>query len=47
MTRNLLFSALGAFCVVCLFVGYQLYQQHNTSSVEINIGKSGLSVQSK
>ncbi|MDR3376072.1 MAG: hypothetical protein P4L98_20300 [Ancalomicrobiaceae bacterium] len=47
MARNVLFFLLGAAIVVCAIGGYMVYQQHQTSGVEVSVSKNGLSVQTK
>lgn len=41
---NLVFVALG---VVAVILGYLLYQERQKSGIEINIGKSGVSIEEK
>jgi hypothetical protein len=47
MSRNVLYLLLGVVVVVALGLGYQLYQdRQTTSSIKIDIGKSGVVIQS-
>jgi predicted negative regulator of RcsB-dependent stress response len=48
MSRNVLFLIIGGLVVVAAFLGYQLYQdrQKNTG-IQINLGKSGISIEKK
>jgi len=47
MKRNTLYLIVGALVVVLAVVGYMLYQEQQTSSIDINFGKSGISVETK
>ena len=48
MSRNALYFVVGALVVVAIFVGYLLYQERQKSSgIDINVGKSGISVETK
>jgi hypothetical protein len=48
MNRNLLYGVIAALAVALLVVGYFYYQERqNTARMEINIGKSGISVETK
>ena len=48
MTRNTLYLVIGALVVVIAIVGYQLYQERQkTTGIEINVGKSGISIEKK
>ncbi|MGC2774599.1 MAG: hypothetical protein WA418_03070 [Bradyrhizobium sp.] len=48
MNRNVLYLVIGAFAVATAVLTYQLYQEHQkTSGIEINVGKSGISVEKK
>ncbi len=48
MNRNVLYLVIGALVVAAGVVGYQLYQERQkTSGVEINVDKSGISIEKK
>ena len=48
MNRNVLYLAIGALAVVAVVFGYQLYQERQrTHGIEINVGKSGVSIEQK
>jgi hypothetical protein len=48
MNRNILYLIIGALVVVTAVVAYQLYQERQkTTGIEINIGKSGISIEKK
>ncbi len=48
MNRNVLYLVIGALAVAAAVFGYQLYQERQkTSGIEINVGKSGISVEKK
>jgi len=48
MNRNGLYLLLGASVVAVVVIGYLLYQERQkTSGIDINVGKSGISVQTK
>jgi predicted negative regulator of RcsB-dependent stress response len=48
MNRNVLYIVIGALAVVVGVVGYQLYQERQQSSgVEINVGKGGITIEKK
>ena len=48
MNRNVLYLVIGALAVVSAIVGYQLYQERQKSAgIEINVGKSGISIEKK
>ena len=48
MNRNVLYLVVGALAVVSAILGYQLYQERQkTSGIEINVGKSGISIEKK
>ena len=39
---------IGALVVVTVVIGYQLYQERQkTTGIEINVGKSGISIEKK
>ncbi len=48
MNRNALYLVIGALAVVAVIFGYQLYQdRQKTTGVEINVGKTGISIEKK
>ena len=48
MNRNALYLVIGGLAVVAVVFGYQLYQeQQKTTGIEINVGKSGISIEKK
>jgi hypothetical protein len=48
MNRNVLFLLIGALAVTVAVLGYQLYQERQkTTGIEINVGKSGISIEKK
>jgi len=48
MNRNVLYLVIGALAVVTVVIGYQLYQERQkTTGIEINVGKSGISIEKK
>lgn len=47
MNRNMLYSIIGILAVIVTILGYQYYQEQQNSGVEINIDKSGISIEKK
>jgi hypothetical protein len=48
VNRNTLYLVIGALVVVTVVIGYQLYQERQkTTGIEINVGKSGISIEKK
>jgi hypothetical protein len=48
MPRNRLYLLLGVFVVATLVIGYLLYQERQkTTGIDINVGKGGISVETK
>jgi predicted negative regulator of RcsB-dependent stress response len=48
MNRNTLYLIIGVLVVATAVFGYQLYQERQKiTGVEINVGKSGISIQQK
>ena len=48
MNRNILYLFIGVPVVVAVVFGYQLYQERQqTTGIEINVGKSGISIEKK
>lgn len=46
MNRNILFLVVGALAVAASVFGYMLYQERQkTSGIEINVDKSGISIE--
>lgn len=48
MNRNVLFLIIGVLAISTIVLGYQYYQERkNTTSIEISVGKSGISIEKK
>ena len=48
MNHNILYFVIGALVVATVVFGYQLYQERQkTTGIEINVGKSGISIEKK
>lgn len=48
MNRNILYLVIGILAVAAVVFGYQLYQERQkTTGIEINVGKSGISIEKK
>lgn len=48
MNQNVLYLAIGALVVATAVFGYMLYQERQkTTGIEINVGKSGISIEKK
>ena len=48
MNRNVLYGAIGVLAVAAAVLAYQLYQERQKAGgVEINVGKSGISIEKK
>lgn len=48
MNRNILYLVIGALVVVAAVASYLLYQERQkTTGIEINVGKSGISIEKK
>jgi predicted negative regulator of RcsB-dependent stress response len=48
MNRNVLYLIIGALVVASVVFGYQYYQERQkTAGIEINVGKSGISIEKK
>ena len=48
MNRNVLYLVIGVLAIVTAVIGYQLYQERQkTTGIEINVGKSGISIEKK
>jgi hypothetical protein len=48
MNRTILYLIIGALVVVAAVLGYQVYQdRQETAGIQINVGKSGISIEKK
>jgi predicted negative regulator of RcsB-dependent stress response len=48
MNRNILYLVIGALAVAVAVFSYQLYQERQkTTGIEINVGKSGITIEKK
>jgi RsiW-degrading membrane proteinase PrsW (M82 family) len=48
MNRNILYLVIGALAVATAVLGYQFYQERQkTTGIEINVGRSGVSIEKK
>lgn len=48
MNHNVLYLIIGALAVATVVFGYQFYQErHKTTGIEINVGKSSISIEKK
>ncbi len=48
MNRNVLYLVIGVLAIVTAVIGYQLYQERQkTTGIEINVGKSGITIEKK
>ena len=48
MNRNVLYVIIAGLVVVATVVGYLLYQERQqTAGIDINVGKSGISIETK
>ena len=48
MNCNILYIVIGVLAVATVVFGYQLYQERQkTTGIEINVGKSGISIEQK
>ncbi len=48
MNRNILYVIIGVLAIAAVAFGYQLYQERQkTTHIEINVGKSGISIEKK
>lgn len=46
--QRTLYLVIGALAVTAMVLGYQVYQERQTTTgVEINVGKSGISIETK
>ena len=48
MNCNVLYLIIGALAVATVVLGYQFYQERQkTTGIEIDVGKSGISIEKK
>ena len=48
MNRSALYLVIGALAVIALALGYQFYQeQQRTAGIQIDVGKGGVSFETK
>jgi uncharacterized membrane protein YpjA len=48
INRNILYVVIAALAIATVVFGYQLYQERQkTTGIEINVGKSGISIEQK
>jgi len=48
LNRNALYLVIGVLAVAVAIFGYQLYQERQkTTGIEINVGKSGITIEKK
>lgn len=48
LNRNVLYLVIGVLAVAAAVFGYQLYQERQkTTGIEINVGKSGITIEKK
>ena len=48
MNRNVLYAVIGVLAIAAAVFAYQLYQERQkTTSIEINVGKSGISIEKR
>jgi len=48
MNRNILYLVIGALVVVIVVIGYWFHQERQkTAGIEINVGKSSISIEKK
>ncbi len=48
MNRNVLYLVIGVLAVATVGIGYQLYQERQTTTgVEISIGNNGIAIEKK
>ncbi|MDI1342681.1 MAG: hypothetical protein PSV22_01085 [Pseudolabrys sp.] len=48
LNRNALYLVIGVLAVAVAVFGYQLYQERQkTTGIEINVGKSGITIEKK
>ncbi len=48
LNRNVLYLVIGVLALAAAVFGYQLYQERQkTTGIEINVGKSGITIEKK
>jgi hypothetical protein len=47
VSRNALYLVVGALVVATMVIGYQLYQEQQTAGIDISVGKTGISIETK
>jgi len=47
MSRSTLYLVLGAVVIAAMVIGYLLYQERQRSGIDINVGKGGISIETK
>jgi hypothetical protein len=47
MSRSTLYLVLGAVVIAAMVIGYLLYQERQKSGIDINVGKGGISIETK
>lgn len=48
MNRNILYLVIGGLATAAVVLGYKLYQERQkTTGIEINVGKSGITIEKK
>ena len=48
MSRKALYIVVGALVIATVVIGYLLYQEHQrVGGIDINVGKSGISIETK
>lgn len=45
MNRNVTYLVIGALVVAVAVIGYMLYQERQTSGIDINVDDSGISIE--
>ncbi len=47
INRNVLYLAIGGLAVATAVLGYWYYQERQKTGIDINIGKSGISIEKR
>ena len=47
MNRNVLYVVIAALAVAAVVLGYQYYQEQQKSGIQIDVGKGGISIETK
>ena len=47
MNRNALYLVIGVLAVTVAILSYQYYQEQRTSGITIDVGKGGMTIQTK